>query len=636
MIARLSADRGLFRAVLAAAIAIWPLAAVLAQEPGQDEPGAPGPVVEEVTLAGVEQLSAGEIKKVLATQESSWLPWADPKYLDRDALTLDLQRIVAYYRDHGFPEAQVVSHDVRLSELGTKAAVTIRIVEGPPLIVREVRLDGFDPLPADQLDELRTQIPVTVGEPVVYQEVVTGGDVAATALKNHGYPHTEVRLFQRRQDDGVVVRYVATPGPLAYFGDVEVAGNASVDDHVIRRKLTFRPGERFSQEKLLESQQALYGLNLFRFANIEVIDGEERASNVPVRVTVAEGKHRRVEFSGGYGTEEKLRGEARWQHVNFYGGARTLAAEGRWSSLNRGGQLDFVQPYFFNPRLSLTLDGHSWYSSEPAFTVLTNGGSAAVNGTLNPRTRWSGLLTAEYQSSRISEVGLGDPSFRDELIALGLDPETGEQRGLLVSLAARFERNTTTRPLDPSDGYKVRVELEQAGAWLPGSYNFVNGLVEGSIYRPFGERIVAAGRLRVASIAPFGPISDVPFFRRYFLGGATSLRGWGRFEIAPLSPEGLPVGGHSMLESSLELRARIVGNFGAIAFVDAGNVWRQEWDFRLSDLLYDAGAGLRYYTPIGPVRLDWAWQLTPIEGLVIDGRPQERRWRLHFSIGQAF
>ena len=602
----------------------------------QDDQAAPGPVVEELTLVGVDRLNAGDIKKVLATRTSSWLPWAEPRYLDREELQRDLMRVVAYYRDHGFPQAQVVSHDVRLSDQGTKAAVTIRVQEGQPLIVRDIELAGFDPLSASRLETLRGQVPVVVGDPVVYQQVLAGGELAAGALKDRGYAHAEVRVLERREDGEVVVRYVAEPGRPAYFGEIEVVGNASVDDQVIRRKLTFQPGERFSRERVMESQRALYGLQLFRFANIEVLDGDEQSSRVPIRVTVAEGKHRRVQFSAGYGTEEKLRGEARWEHANFYGGARTLGVQGRWSALNRGGQVDFVQPYLFNPRLSLSLDGHSWYSDEPAFTVLAQGGRASVNGLLNPRTSWAGVLTAEHQRSRIAEAGLNDPSFRDDLIALGLNPETGEQDGLLVSLGGRFQRNTTTSPLDPQEGYLLSMQLEQAGAWLPGSYHFVNGLLEGRLYRRLGERIVVAGRLRAAAIDPFGPTSDVPFFKRYFLGGATSLRGWGRFEVAPLSPAGLPVGGHSMFESSLEVRARVVGNFGLITFVDAGNVWADEWDFRLHDLLYDVGAGLRYYTPIGPVRLDLAWQLTPIDGLLIDGQPQDRRWRLHASIGQAF
>lgn len=601
----------------------------------QDAAGGP-PVVESLRLIGVEHVNEDRLRAVLATQESSWLPWGTPQYLDLDELAMDLKRIVAFYRDHGFPNAQIVSHDVDLREQEAEAIVTIRVQEGTPLLVGAIELEGFDDLPEDRRAELRNEIPVTVGEPVVYQEVLTGGELAARVLKNHGYPYAEVRVFQQRDGDAVTVRYEADPGPLAYFGEIEVSGHASVDDAVIRRKLTYRPGERFSQARLMESQRQLYGLNLFQFANIEVLEDDPPLSEVRTRVTVAEGNHRRVQFSAGYGTEEKLRGEIHWQHANFYGGARTLGLLGRWSALNRGGQMDFVQPYLFHPRLTLALDGHSWFTDEPAFTVHANGGSAAVNGRIDEQTRWTGVVTAEYQSSQIAEEALNDATFFDELIALGLDPVTGEQDGVLVSLGASGQRNTTDSPLDPREGYHVAAQLEQAGGWLPGTYNFLNALVEGRTYWPLGERMVVAGRLRAATISPFGPVSDVPFFKRYFLGGSTSLRGWGRFEVAPLSPAGLPVGGHSMLESALELRARFAENFGAVAFVDAGNVWSDNWEFGLGDLLYDAGAGLRYYTPIGPVRLDAAWQLTPTDTLQIDGEPQDRRWRIHVSIGQAF
>ena len=142
--------------------------------------------------------------------------------------------------------------------------------------------------------------------------------------------------------------------------------------------------------------------------------------------------------------------------------------------------------------------------------------------------------------------------------------------------------------------------------------------------------------VEVATIDPSGTSAALPFARRSFLGGASSLRGWGRFEVSPLTSPGLPLGGNSMLEGSIELRARVYGNFGLAAFADAGNVWRTEWQYDLSDLRADAGAGIRYYTPVGPLRLDLAYQLTPIAGLIVDGQPQTRRWRIHFSIGQAF
>ena len=146
-----------------------------------------------------------------------------------------------------------------------------------------------------------------------------------------------------------------------------------------------------------------------------------------------------------------------------------------------------------------------------------------------------------------------------------------------------------------------------------------------------------AGRARVGTIdAPGVLATNVPFFKRYFLGGSSSLRGWGRFEVSPLTMLGQPIGGHSMFESSGEVRIPVVGQLSAVLFVDAGNVWYESFDINLDDLRVSAGPGLRYRTPIGPVRVDLGYQLTRIEGLLINGEPESRRWRIHFSIGQAF
>jgi outer membrane translocation and assembly module TamA len=131
-------------------------------------------------------------------------------------------------------------------------------------------------------------------------------------------------------------------------------------------------------------------------------------------------------------------------------------------------------------------------------------------------------------------------------------------------------------------------------------------------------------------------LAHVPFSERFFLGGSTSLRGWGRYEVSPLSGGGLPIGGRSMLELSSELRVPVWGKLSAVAFVDAGNVWDEAWQHDLGDLRYAVGPGLRYLTPIGPIRVDFGYQLTPIEGLLVEGEPEPRQWRIHFSIGQAF
>jgi outer membrane translocation and assembly module TamA len=189
-------------------------------------------------------------------------------------------------------------------------------------------------------------------------------------------------------------------------------------------------------------------------------------------------------------------------------------------------------------------------------------------------------------------------------------------------------------PLDPRGGYVASFHFETAGGPLAGDFRYNEVVAEGRTYLEIGTRAVWANRLRLGTIAG-ADSSKIPFFKRYFLGGSTSLRGWGRYEVSPLSGSGLPIGGRSMLESSTELRFRLTQKLNGVAFIDAGNVWVGDWQIG-GDLRYTVGPGLRYDTPIGPVRGDFGVQLNPIPGLLINGKPELRKWRVHFSIGQAF
>ena len=130
--------------------------------------------------------------------------------------------------------------------------------------------------------------------------------------------------------------------------------------------------------------------------------------------------------------------------------------------------------------------------------------------------------------------------------------------------------------------------------------------------------------------------SAVPFSKRYFLGGAETLRGWGRFEVGPLSPAGVPVGGRSLFVVNGEMRLPITRALMGVVFVDAGNVWAKSWELHLGNLRSNAGVGARVATPFGLVRVDAAYQLTPIQDLRVDGQPRDRRWRIHLSLGQVF
>ena len=551
----------------------------------------------------------------------------------------DLKRIQAFYADRGFPDARVTDVDVRLNRTQDAVDVTVTIDEGQPVTVAAVEFRGFDAVPAGHLQQLQKQNPLVVGQPRDRQAVIAAHELAVNELRDHGYPYGRVATDETDGADGRAARVVFTaePGPLAHFGSVEIAGNSSVGDRVIERQLTFKPGDLYRRSVVQESQRRLYQMALFQFVNVEALNPEQQRTDVDTRVTVAEGRHQRVNFGVGYGTEEKARVDGEYHHVNFLGGARSAGAHGRWSSLDRGVRLDFNQPYFFAPHLSLGGEAQRWYTYTPAYDSIVTGARTTLMHRRSQRFSWSVSMSSERNNSSIKDEVLNDPELYSDLIALGLDPTTGKQEGTLSAFGFDLQRSTADNVLNARRGYQIALHAEEASRLLPGTFNYTAFSADARHYLPLSGRLIVANRLQVGAINAQGDDpTQVPFSKKYFLGGATSVRGWGRYEVSPLGGSGLPIGGNSMFAFSSEARLSLGSNLGAVAFIDAGNVWSGDLQWKLNDLRYAVGPGLRYETPVGPIRFDLGYQLNEIPGLKVNGQPQPRRWRIHFSIGQAF
>jgi outer membrane protein assembly complex protein YaeT len=595
--------------------------------------------VHSLKFNGVKGVDQSRLKAALATHESSKIPWGKKAYFDRSRFDADLKRIQAFYADRGYPDARVTGFDVKLNDKQDQVDLTVTIVEGEPVRVASINFEGFENIPADHLTTLKKGVPLKVGAPRDRQLVVAAHEMAVNELKDHGYPYSKVAT---KEDDGAdgkqaTLTFAAEPGKLAYFGPVEVVGAKSVSENIISRELTFKPGDLYRRTVLQDAQRRLYGLELFQFANIEPVNPEQQAEQVPIRVTVAEGNHQRVNFGVGYGTEEKGRVDAEYHHLNFLGGARTAGVHARWSSLDRGVRLDFNQPYLFTPHFSLGGEAQHWLTFTPAYDSVVTGAKATLTHRQNVHTSWAVSFTNERSTSKISPDVISDPTLRDDLIALGLDPTTLEQTGTLNAFGFDFRHSTADNLLNAHRGYQLAFHAENAGRLTPGTYNYYAFSGDARHYLPLGDRLVFASRAQIGNIRPDGNLAaNVPFSKKFFLGGATSIRGWGRFEVSPLSGSGLPLGGNSMVAVSGELRAALRGNLGGVLFVDGGNVWADSMGFKFGDLRYAIGPGLRYQTPVGPIRFDIGYQINPIPGLLVNGEPQRRRYRLHFSIGQAF
>ena len=599
--------------------------------------------VTSLSFSGVHAFSQGQLRQVLATQTSGWLPWSVKHYFDREEFESDLKRVVAYYADRGFPEARIAGVDVAFNKAKDGVRLTIHVEEGRPVTVEAVRFEGFEDLPPDER-KLLASVPLKAGGRRDRDAVRATRDQAVKIFRNNAYPTAGVDVTERPggSPDRVIVSYIASPGPAMTFGPITTTGYEKLHESVIRREVLFKSGQPYDERLVLKTQRRLSALELLELAAVTPRLDQPEGTTVPVRITVSEGKPRRLRLGVGYGSEEQARGTLSWQHLNFMGGARRLTADAKWSSIDRGVRLGVTTPYFVRPGVSLTLATGVWQTNQLTYDSNTWGGRAMLSYHFDRMTRPSRepahyhfdlTYGNDFLRYGIKPQFLDDQSRRDERIALGLDPETGRARGTLATMAMDFERSAVDVPLNPRVGVVTLAHAEYASPKLGGTYSYaeLGGEVRGFV--PLGPSVLA-GRVRASTLISAQALS-VPFSKRYFLGGSQSLRGWGRFQVSPLDTDGLPIGGRSVFEATTELRMPVRGPLDAVFFVDAGNVWPGE-RFDVSDLLWDVGGGVRYHTPVGMVRADLGWQVTPLEGLFVNGAPAERRWRVHFSLGHVF
>ena len=579
--------------------------------------------VVELRFRGVVHLNESQLRSVMWTRKSSSWPWGEEAYFDCQEFEADLKRIEALYHVEGYPDAKVSSFDVDLDDQRKTASISITVTEGDPIRVGDVVLSGFEVLPESVVQALRDHPPIGPGDILSESAQTRAIDLAMHVLQDAGNAYAQVSVTREVDQSGRVrLSLKAAPGPMAFFGPIEIVGNLSVADDVIRRQLLYRPGELFRRTPIVESQRQVAMLQLFEFVTIEAVNVPLRPLDVPTRITVVEGDSQRLRFSGGYGTEEKLSIETVWQQLNLFGGAQVMEGRAKWSWLDRGIEARFTEPYLFRPDLSMRLEASHSDVDEQIFRTRSTGGQGAITWLRNPRVSATLSFVSEFTTTRISSDVLGN--------------EGREQEG-----HSRRWRWTSSDALQPIKLIRVR-----ARGWSFISNKQEDGSLDHSTISTFWERhghyhtltdrLTLAGRVRYGSISPLWRTATVPFFRRYFLGGSTSLRGWGRLEVSPLSGTGVPVGGHTAFEGSSEVRVPLFAKLTGVVFVDAGNVWASDWVLDLGNLLVDAGTGLRYETPFGLVRFDVAYQLNRLDGLQIDGEPESRRWRIHFSVGQAF
>ncbi|MCG3120108.1 MAG: Outer membrane protein assembly factor BamA [bacterium] len=596
--------------------------------------------IQAFKIDGVRSVSKDALREGLATRTSPWsnrfLFWRAEPLFSTEEFERDLRRIIEFYQREGFFHAQIASHKIAADDKKRQVRLYVNIVENQPTQIIDLQLAGVDLPRVDQLFRI-AQALLKRGERLRVVALRNCQVALATDLTNHGFPFASVETQVKRDDDNktAIVIFRINPGVASVFGQVQVTGTSHISPRVVRAALPFHPGQVFDQSKLIEGQQRVYRLEMFQTVSLRAQTTEQQSNEIPIEVRVREAPAHTLKLGAGYGTEDLFRAAINFRRRNFLGGGRRLEVEIKYSDLEPGRvQARIFQPHFFDAKTGLIISPFYFRHNEKVF---------------NPRRKiysqksFGGELTAQRQYDLYTNVflryRLEDATVTpfDSLKAV----IPGSYRKASWGFSALY--NNALPIFAPVQGRYFALQIDYSGPlsefkYLTTKFHYVKVSGDGRTYSEIAPGLVMAYRLKLGTLEVLDDaLNFAPIEERFYAGGSASVRGWQRSQLGPHLNE-TPTGGQSLLEGSIEARfkifpaasGRLLHALGAALFVDFGNVWSTSLTYKIEEIRYATGLGLRYDTPIGPIRLDAA-RKSSLE-MPID----KRHWEFYLSVGQAF
>lgn len=577
--------------------------------------------VREIVFKGndsiADQSLAGQMNTREATLGEKMKFWSRNPVFSEKTLQEDISRLETYYQRQGFltPEMDYKIHE---RQNGKSLAVHIHINEGEAYRIQDITYDDPDvPQRHLSLTQIQENRVFNKGDRFVDYMILAHESQIRTRLKNHGYAFAEVgHNIQFEQNVRAAnIHFTIQPHSLTYFGRIRLDGDTLVSEEFVRKQLNFKPGDVYSEQKISDAQKRLFNTDLFNYIVIHSDKKNVSGDSIPITVKMEERPPWSLEAGVGYGTEDRLRLSAQLTKLQFLGETRKFLFIGRRSYyLPIDLETKIIQYNLFFDNLDLIVNPFFIRENEESYRIDRLGGGITLQQTFSDKTSGYILYSMERDFLKNkTELDTLTGRFRDDI---------HNKSGITVG----FVRNTANNLFSPSRGGKLKGHVTYMGLGFQSRYHYFRIEAEADRYYELYDNWVLAGKLRVGLIESLKNTEPTPIEDRFLLGGASSLRGWGRHQVSPVNEQGQLIGGNSMLETSIELRFPIYDIFSGVVFSDLGNVWRKSYDYDLSQLRYNAGLGFRAETPIGPVRLDIA---TPI-------LKDPFRVQFFISIGHAF
>jgi translocation and assembly module TamA len=527
----------------------------------------------------------------------------------RARLDADLELMEKILKSEGYYGYRI---DHRIDATQEPVSVEISVDPGPAYRLTRYDIRYLDASPGSNLPMAPEQVGIELGLPARAQPIVNGQSNLIRLLGEQGHPYAVVEnrsVLVHHDDRTVTVELDVRAGPAVKVGSVSVDGNERVDADYILRLANMGENDTFSLTTIDDARRRLFGTGLFDTVTITWPQTYPGRPDVPITVEVSERERRSIAAGLFYSSIDGAGVDASWTHRNLFGRGERLELGARVAERELSAYADFVKPNV--GRLDQDITGRAALKDQDTDAYDQRSISTTLGVRRKLSERWKGSLATSLEAAKIKEV------------------DRPEQQYLIVGFPGQLAYDGSNDLFDPSDGARLTFDVSPNQVFGDSTAQFVLGSVTGSVYREVlsNKRVILAARGRVASLLG-ADVEDIPASRRLYAGGGGSVRGYAYQSIGPLDANNKPTGGRSLVEMSVEARIRITDSVGIVPFIDGGSASEDTWP-STDSLQWAAGIGFRYYTPIGPLRLDVATPLNRRPGI-------DDAFAIYISLGQAF
>ncbi len=570
--------------------------------------------VKQINFTGNKVFKAGTLKDNMRTREKGIFSWfTGSGILDEDSLEEDRKYLEAFYNDNGYVRVSVGVPDVAISKDGKAITITIPIEEGNMYRVGAIDFTGDVIFPKNALvEKMKTKTGNTFRSSLYHEDLLMITDL----YQDQGYAFCDIAPLTRIDDDARTVNltYNITKGREIYFNRINIVGNTKTRDKVIRRELNFGEGDRFSATKLKESKRKLKNTTFFKEIDMKIINTDD-PNKVNVDLSVEEKPTGSIGIGAGYSSTEKVLLSGNISQENFLGTGRKLVVEASLSAYTQQYKFTFIEPYIFDKKFSAGISAFNYDREMDTYDYNKKGGGLTL---IRPLTDYV-KISSSYRLEKVTVKNISDDATA----------YIRAQKGSNITSALSFalSKNTIDDVLNPTKGINAEIVTEVAGGPLSGDNKFYSFV--GTYGRYFPVKFLESAFFVKGTggiIRPYGG-KKIPIYEKFYVGGLHSIRGFEYGEAGPMDANEEPVGSENELFFNFEWIFPIFKPAGlkGVFFFDAGHGFDRLKDFSLKTT---AGFGIRWFSPLGPIRLEYGFNINPKKG--------ERKGAFEFAIGTQY